>query len=144
MLKGIDPLLTGDLLRALDQLGHSDTVVITDAHFPAYRIGADATVLDIHGSTSSVTRAILSVIDLDNESPVTLMDSNAPWNDAQREIVTATGVEDDDVVLIDRYAFYQAAAVAPLLVRTTETRIYANTILSKGVTSSPPTRMFGE
>ena len=35
MLTGINPLLTGELLWHLDAMGHSDAVVIADAHFPA-------------------------------------------------------------------------------------------------------------
>ena len=35
MLTGIDPILTGALLAQLDAMGHSDAVVVADAHFPA-------------------------------------------------------------------------------------------------------------
>ena len=31
MLLNIDPLLTGPLLAALDEMGHSDAVVVADA-----------------------------------------------------------------------------------------------------------------
>ena len=34
MLKGIHPLLTPDLLRALAAMGHGDTIAIVDANFP--------------------------------------------------------------------------------------------------------------
>ena len=37
-LKGIDPILTGPLLAHLDAMGHSDSVVIGDANFPAHRL----------------------------------------------------------------------------------------------------------
>ncbi|PYM36519.1 MAG: ribose ABC transporter, partial [Candidatus Rokuibacteriota bacterium] len=35
MLKGIDPLLSPDLLHALAAMGHGDEVVVADANFPA-------------------------------------------------------------------------------------------------------------
>ena len=35
MLKGIDKLLTGDLLKVLCDMGHGDELVIADADFPA-------------------------------------------------------------------------------------------------------------
>ena len=35
MLKGIDKLLTGDLLKILCDMGHGDELVIADANFPA-------------------------------------------------------------------------------------------------------------
>lgn len=40
MLSGIDPILRGTLLAHLDATGHSDAVVVADAHFPAARLGA--------------------------------------------------------------------------------------------------------
>ena len=38
MLKGIHPILSGELLAHLDAMGHSDAVVLADAHFPADRL----------------------------------------------------------------------------------------------------------
>src|SRR5215472_4578995 len=38
MLKSINPLLTGDLLAILSDMGHGDEIVITDANFPAASI----------------------------------------------------------------------------------------------------------
>ena len=35
MLKGVDPLLSPDLLHALAAMGHGDEIAIVDANFPA-------------------------------------------------------------------------------------------------------------
>ena len=35
MLKTINPLLTGELLAILSDMGHGDDIVIADANFPA-------------------------------------------------------------------------------------------------------------
>ena len=35
MLKGLDPLLSPDLLHALAAMGHGDELVVADANFPA-------------------------------------------------------------------------------------------------------------
>ena len=35
MLKGINKLLTGDLLKILCDMGHGDELIIADANFPA-------------------------------------------------------------------------------------------------------------
>lgn len=35
MLKGINKLLAGDLLKVLCDMGHGDELVIADANFPA-------------------------------------------------------------------------------------------------------------
>lgn len=133
MLKGINPLLTGDLLALLDQMGHSDTVVITDAHFPAYRLSE--VVIELGVSAPEATAAVCSVLDLDNVDAATLMDSGGPWNQAQTELVEALGPIPKDLIReVDRYSFYDLSAKANFIIRTTETRIYANVILSKGVT----------
>lgn len=47
MLNGIDPLLTGELLAALDAMGHGDCVVLADAHFPAARLATRALVYPV-------------------------------------------------------------------------------------------------
>ena len=35
MLKGLDPLLSADLLHALRAMGHGDEIAVVDANFPA-------------------------------------------------------------------------------------------------------------
>ena len=50
MLEGIDPLLTGELLLHLDRMGHSDAIVVADAHFPAWVVGTR--VVDLPGTTT--------------------------------------------------------------------------------------------
>lgn len=132
MLLGIDPLLTGEVLMHLDRMGHSDLVVVADAHFPAYRLGD--TVLDVAGSSPRVVQAVTSVLRLDDVDPVSLMDANEPLLRVQRELLAAAGVALEDATRVERFAFYDLAARASLIIRTTETRIYANAILSKGVT----------
>ncbi|MEO3811020.1 RbsD/FucU domain-containing protein [Sphaerisporangium sp. B11E5] len=37
MLKGVDPVLTPEVLYALGSMGHGDEVVVVDANFPAER-----------------------------------------------------------------------------------------------------------
>lgn len=39
MLKGISPLLSPELLKTLDEMGHGDTLVIADGNFPAESVG---------------------------------------------------------------------------------------------------------
>ena len=50
----------------------------------------------------------------------------------QEELVAAAGAQDSHRYL-DRFAFYEAAAQAFLIIRTGETRVYGNAILRKGV-----------
>lgn len=41
MLKGISPLVSPNLLKALAEMGHGDEIVFSDAHFPAHFFGRD-------------------------------------------------------------------------------------------------------
>lgn len=139
MLLGIDPVLTGRLLEALDAMGHTDSVVIADAHFPAARL-AGGNQVDLPGlSTPRVLRAICSVLPLDDAPGLDLMASpNPDLLDVQRELVDAAGLDDagDGYELVERYAFYDRAAQAQLIIRTGETRIYGNALVRKGVVPS--------
>jgi L-fucose mutarotase len=131
MLEGINPLLTGELLLHLDRMGHSDAVVIADAHFPAWAIGAR--VVDLPGTTTpAVLAAVRSVVPLDDAPALDLMASaDGEVLDVQRELAAAAGVEDPRYV--DRFAYYEVAKTAYLIVRTGETRTYGNALLRKGV-----------
>ena len=131
MLSGIHPLLTGPLLAHLDAMGHSDAVVLADAHFPAHRLGAR--VLDLPGvATPDLMAAIRTVVPLDDAPAVDLMATpDGEQLPVQKELIAATGT--GEVRFLDRFAFYDAAAPAYLIVRTGETRVYGNAILRKGV-----------
>ena len=133
MLTGIHPLLTGPLLAHLDAMGHSDAVVLADAHFPAERLATRSLVFP-GVATPDLLAAIRTVVPLDDAPAVDLMQSaDGAWLPVQEELATAAGVEKDGVRLVERRAFYDAAAEAYLIVRTGETRVYGNAILRKGV-----------
>lgn len=131
MLSGIHPLLTGPLLAHLDAMGHSDAVVLADAHFPAHRLGSR--VLDLPGvATPDLMAAIRTVVPLDDAPAVDLMATpDGERLPVQEELIAASGT--GDVRFLDRHGFYDAAAPAYLIVRTGETRVYGNAILRKGV-----------
>lgn len=133
MLEGIHPLLTGELLRHLDAMGHSDSVVIADAHFPAASLARHLVVLP--GTTSpDVLAAIRTVVPLDDSPGLDLMRSaDGEVLDVQRELMAAAGTDADGTRFIDRFDYYDGARDAYLIVRTGETRVYANALLRKGV-----------
>ena len=66
MLKGISPILSPELLKALCEMGHGDELVIADGNFPSASVGKDATVIraDGHG-TAELLDAILRLFPLD-------------------------------------------------------------------------------
>src|SRR5664279_1913263 len=104
MLKGIDTVLTGDLLRLLDHMGHSDRVVVADANFPAYRIGA--TVIDVAVDCPRAVRALTSVMDMDDVDGASLMVSPEGWLPVQHEIMTELGVTVEQATKLGRHEFY--------------------------------------
>jgi L-fucose mutarotase len=133
VLNSIHPLLTGSLLADLDAMGHSDAVVLADAHFPADRLASR--LLDFPGlSTPDVLAAVRTVIPLDDPPAIDLMTSaDGTRLPVQDELVAAAGASEQDVRFLDRHEFYDVAAEAYLIVRTGETRTYGNVILRKGV-----------
>lgn len=138
MLSGIHPILHGDLLAALDRLGHGDELVVADANFPAYRLGA--IVIEMPGLKSPpVVDAIRTLVPLDTYegASVHLMASEADDRPiVQQELVMAAHAPADRVDELERFAFYDRAAGARLVVRTGELRPYGNLILRKGVVNA--------
>ena len=49
MLKGIDPLLTPELLKVLAEMGHGDEIVLADANFTAASLGRGKPVIRLPG-----------------------------------------------------------------------------------------------
>jgi L-fucose mutarotase len=135
VLTGIHPILTGELLAYLDAMGHSDAVVLADAHFPADRLAQRLLVLP-GLVTPDVLAAVRTVIPLDDPPALDLMESaDGERLPVQDELIEAAGADQRDVRFVERHAFYDFAAEAYLIVRTGETRTYGNAILRKGVVS---------
>ena len=75
MLKGLDPLLSPDLLHVLAQMGHGDQIALVDRNFPAASTARRLVRLD-GCDLSAAVRAMLSVLPLDTfvEHPIAAMD----------------------------------------------------------------------
>jgi L-fucose mutarotase len=145
LLKGLDPLLNADVLYALRSMGHGDDVVICDTNFPADAVARETAfgdLLRIDGvSAARVARAILSVLPLDYfvEKPVSCMavvgkpDEVPPVvAEVQAEVDGAHG-RSLPIDRIERFAFYEAAKRAYVVIQTGERRFYGNFIFKKGV-----------
>ena len=63
MLKGIDPVLSGELLRVLDEMGHGDQLALVDRNYPAAASGRPVIRLGEVTVARALT-AILSVFPL--------------------------------------------------------------------------------
>ena len=70
MLKGINPLLNADVLRALRAMGHGDDLIIVDTNFPSDSVARQTRLgklLRIDNTTAAeVVEAVLSVMPLDS------------------------------------------------------------------------------
>ena len=144
MLKGISPLLSPELLKALDEMGHGDTLVIADGNFPAESVGKNAKVIraDGHG-VPELLDAILQVIPLDEyvEHPALIMQVadkdkglEVPIWDTYKQIVAKHDSRGAAAFgSVERFAFYEEARNTYCILQSGETAIYANIILQKGV-----------
>ncbi len=146
MLKGIPTILSPQLLKVLCEMGHSDRLVIADGNFPAESMGKNAIVIrcDGHG-VPEILDAILRVFPLDTyvEHPVNLMEVmpgdpvKTPIWDVYKEIVTKYDSRGAQAVgNIERFAFYEEAKTAYAIIATSETALYANIMLQKGVVTA--------
>ncbi|MFC4244930.1 RbsD/FucU domain-containing protein [Gryllotalpicola reticulitermitis] len=132
MLLGIDPLLSGELLLALDHMGHGDALVIADANFPAQRLGPRR-VISLRGiDAPSAAHSIFTVFPIDPAEPIGIMHAPSGRLAVQQQLLDecpaelAAGAE-----LVDRHAFYELAANAALIVQTGDRRPYANLLVHK-------------
>lgn len=139
MLKHIPPNLTPDLLKVLMEMGHGDEIVIADGNFPAASHAQRLIRLDGQ-STLGVLSSILKLFPLDTyvDSPVAYMATAEGEADpeiwtAYKEVFTASQEKSDSVESIDRFEFYLRAKKAYAIIATSETALYANIILKKGV-----------
>jgi L-fucose mutarotase len=134
MLKGIDPLLSGALLHALDELGHGQTVVVVDRNFPAYESGKP--VVRVDSDAASAVQAILTVFPLDPDFGVARMqvadDPSVVFPQAKR-VLELADESTGEWEAIPRFEFYDRAATVALVVLTRESEPYANFIFTKGV-----------
>ena len=70
MLKGIDPVLSPELLKLLAEMGHDDAIVLADANFTAMSLGAGKPVLRLPGvSMVRALKAVSSVLPLAQRWP---------------------------------------------------------------------------
>jgi L-fucose mutarotase len=140
MLKGIDPLLSPELLATLRAMGHGDDIALVDANFPADSMAQRLVRLD-GLSVTAVLNAVLSVLPLDDFVP------DAAWRmevvgdpRAEQPVfaeIRATIARHEGprfgLAALERFAFYDRAKAAYAIVATGETRLYGNVILKKGV-----------
>lgn len=137
MLKGLDPLLTGDLLQVLADMGHGDEIAIVDANFPAATMARR--LVRLPGSTATeALAAVLSLMPLDDfvDHPAAAMDAPGERPAIYPEFEAAIAAAEGRAVAlepVERFAFYERAKATYATIATGERRLYANIIVKKGV-----------
>ena len=140
MLKGIPDIISPDLLKILQEMGHGDEIVLADGNFPGASIARRLARCPGAG-IPGLLEAVLKLMPLDTyvESPAALMEI-VPGDDFKpviwekyRSILKASGEKFDDFEFVERFAFYERAKRTYAVVATSEQSLYANIILKKGI-----------
>ncbi|MEO8530941.1 MAG: RbsD/FucU domain-containing protein [Deltaproteobacteria bacterium] len=140
MLRGLDPILSPDLLYMLRAMGHGDTIAIVDGNFPGLTMAQRLVRLDAHPATL-VVEAVLRVMPLDDfvPDPAQVMEvvgdksARPAIIDEYQDIINRVADNKAAVKPVERFAFYDLCRAAHGIVQTGEARLYGNIILKKGV-----------
>ena len=128
-------------------MGHGDTICIADANFPSHSVAKanNSRLISMEGvrDIPVLLEAILRHLPLDTyATPVMCMDL-VPSDAARNLQVPSWGIygriasEADGrevaITMVERFAFYEEAKKAFAVVTTSDSALYANVILRKGV-----------
>lgn len=140
MLRGIDPVISPELLDVLFRMGHGDEIVLADAFFPGDTFGKKVVRAD-GIRIPQLLKGIMPLITLDSyvDSPLIMMapvEGDALDPDAEilyRKSIDAIWPDTATIKRIGRFEFYDRAKEAYAVVMTGETVKYGNIIIKKGV-----------
>jgi L-fucose mutarotase len=139
MLKGLDPLLNPDLLRALRAMGHGDMIAIVDGNYPAETDARRLIRLDGHPAPR-ILDAILSVMPVDDMVPEAVW-RPAAYLDPKRmepvfeefKAVLLKHEPKQKIVPLVGADFYNRVKNCFAVVASSEARLYGNIVVRKGV-----------
>ena len=146
LLKGIDPLLTADVLHVLRSMGHGDRLCICDCNFPAAKVASQTTsgkhiILTV--PLPEAIKAICSVLPLDYfeetqamymspQDGVVMPPAGIEVVSGLKEAIVEHCGSDTNIDPIERFSFYEEAKKCFAVIQTMERRPYGNVILIKG------------
>jgi L-fucose mutarotase len=139
MLKGIDPILSPDLLHALRAMGHGHEIAIVDANYPC---GPQGRIIRLDGvPATSILDAILALMPLEYGEGDGASRMIAQGNPALRlpifeefeGIVSRHMGSRVELNAITPDAFKRRAGEGFAIVLSGDRRLYGNIILKKGV-----------
>ena len=140
MLKNIPETLSPSLLKILMEMGHFDEIVIGDGNFPAASRARHLVRLDGLGS-AQILNDILQFFPLDDieETCATVMEVSRkgygipPIWEEYKAIIEKWEDKKDCMAVIPRWDFYERASKAYAVIATSESALFANIILTKGI-----------
>ena len=139
MLIGLPAILGPDLLFSLRSMGHGDEIALVDGNYPAQDHARRLVRADGHGILP-VLEAVLQVLPLDRSVPHAILRAAAGNDPARADAIhrqidacCAALAPDLAPVALDGAALYPRIRAAHTIVATSETALYANIILRKGV-----------
>jgi L-fucose mutarotase len=143
MLIGLPAILGPDLLHALRSMGHGDEIALVDGNYPAQDHARRLVRADGHGLLP-VLQAVLQVMPLDRSVPHAILRASAQNDPTQSDpihlsidaccLAAAPGFAP---MPLDGAALYPRIRAAHTIVATSETALFANVILRKGVIAPP-------
>jgi len=137
MLRGINKLLSPELLKVMMEMGHGDELVLGDGNFPAASHAQRLVRVDGH-NIPAMLDAILPLFPLDYAVDFTaiLMDSRgqepAVWK-TYKETLSAYPDGEKQFMVISKPEFYARAKQAYCVIATGESERFANIIIRKGI-----------
>ncbi|PHV72143.1 L-fucose mutarotase [Sporanaerobium hydrogeniformans] len=140
MLKKIPAIIPPELMKIMMEMGHGNEIIFADGNFPAADYAQRLVRCDGH-TVTELLEAILPFFPLDTyaKAPVGLMqvvpgDKVVPtiWDD-YKAIITKHEGKLPEIDYVERFEFYERAKKAYAIVATSESALYANLILKKGV-----------
>ncbi|MBN2703925.1 MAG: L-fucose mutarotase [Pontiellaceae bacterium] len=141
MLKGINPIISPDLLKILAEMGHGDEIVLSDAHFPGHTFCPKNVLRGDGLQIPDLLEGIIPLFELDSYSDPLIMMAAVEGDqlDPQLEADYMAAIRKHAPSApapkrIGRFEFYDRAEKAFACVVTGTTAKYGNIILKKGVT----------
>ncbi len=139
MLIGIPPILGPELLFSLRSMGHGDEIAIVDGNYPAQDHARRLIRADGHG-VLAVLEAILRVMPLDRDAASAIFRAGLNGDAAQAapihsriEALCGRLTPEFGVAALGAAELYPRIRAAHSVVATSETALFANVILRKGV-----------
>lgn len=135
-------MIPPDLLKYLSEMGHGDEIVLSDGNFPGNSTAKRLVRCDGQ-NILPLLNCILHLIPLDQsvEPPVMVMKVDGPelccpviWDDYLAVVKKhAPQTAEQGFKQIERQQFYKRSTEAYVVVQTSESALYSNVILKKGI-----------